>query len=92
MTINIDNLDHKRLGAVSSTPQVERLQVETNATRTSAMGRQAAGRCCPLVSSTAAAPTHDSRPLAPVGMPFPLKLDARSIDLSPILPSESLST
>jgi hypothetical protein len=56
------------------------------------MGKQAAGRWRPLVSSNAAATTHGSRPLEPIGEPSPPKSVARSIDLSRILPSDSLST
>lgn len=92
MTINFNNLDYTRLGTGNVKSRVGRARVETKVTRTCAMGRQAARQWRPLVSSNVATLQQSSRPSAPVGEPSPPKPEARSIDLSQILPFYSLST
>ena len=56
------------------------------------MGRQALGQWRPVVQAPTATPIHCNRPFALVGEPFPPKSDARSTDLSQILPSYSLDS
>ena len=55
------------------------------------MGRQSAGQWRQVAQTQAESQVPCSRPSALVGEPFPPKSEARSIDLSQILPSYSLS-
>ena len=58
--------------------------------RTTAMGRQVFGQWRPVVQTTTATQSHCNRPTALVGELSPPKPEARSTDLSPILPFYSL--
>ena len=57
-----------------------------------AMGRQLIGKWRPVAQTIDTSSLQHSRPTAPIGVTCPPKSDARSIDLSNILPSYSLNS